>query len=364
MKNVAVFFGGKSVEHEISCITGAITLNSLRKGNYNPIPIYVDYDNSWWTGESLFDIETHANLNFKRLKRVCLISGSNVLFTVKGKKLKESCSISVAVNCMHGENGEDGSLCGLLTLCGIPLANADILGSSVAIDKSASKIFFNGLNVKSLPCITLTSSIDLSKAESLGFPLIVKPKNGGSSIGVSKAHDVKQLERAVNEGLRFCEKVVVEKCLENFVEINVGVYRNSKNQIITSPCEKPCSANEFLTFEDKYSNGKREFPAKIPKNIADKIKNYAERCYEGLSLEGIVRMDFMVKEQSVYINEINTVPGSLAYYLFCKTTSSFCVLLEDIISRAEKRFAVKESLQRKFASSVLQLKGVKSAKRL
>lgn len=365
MKNVAVFFGGKSIEHDISCITGALTLNALKKGEHIPVPIFIDYDNSWWTGEDFFDIETHKKPNYKKLKRVCLVAGSPTLFWVKGKKLKPLCDIAVGINALHGEFGEDGALSGLLALCEIAIVGSPMLGSSVAINKSISKTVLQGLNVNCLPCITVSNAFTLdSVVNELGFPLIVKPQKGGSSIGIEKANDIAELTRAVNTALRYGEKAVIEPLIENFIEINIGVYKNSKNEIVLSECERPIGKTEVLSFEDKYSGGIKEFPAKIPKKISNEIKRTAKHIYESLELEGVCRMDFMVKLDKVYLNEINTVPGSLSYYLFTNTTKGFSLVLADLIARAEKKFAESSSLQRRFNSSVLDIKGVKGAKRL
>ena len=184
------------------------------------------------------------------------------------------------------------------------------------------------------------------------------------NIVINKAHDIKGLERAVNEALRYGEKVVVESLLDDFIEINVAVYKNAKNQLMVSECERPIGETEVLSFEDKYSGGRKEFPANLPKKLAQEIKKTAMRCYDALELEGVSRFDFMVKGETVYLNEINTVPGSLAYYLFTSTTQGFSNILNELITRAEKKFAINSSIKRRFNSSVLDIKGVKSSKRL
>lgn len=364
MKNIAVFYGGTSVEHDVSVISGVLTVNALDKEKYNAIPVYVDYDGLWYTGKELNDVSVYKNLNVKKLKQVTLTCGKNVLYSVKRGGLKEIGVLACAINCMHGERGEDGSLCGLLNMCSVPVASPGLLPSAVCMDKSVSKSFFKGIGVKHLPCVTLTELDDIESVKALEFPLIVKPATGGSSIGVRRADNVEQLKKAVDFAFRYSNKVVVESLLTNFIEINCAVYKNHAGDIIVSEIERPIGEKEVLTFLDKYSFGSREFPANVEKRVENKIKEVAKKCYSELCIEGIVRLDFMVKDGVVYLNEINTVPGSLAYYLFCNTFKEFSRILTDLIVRAEQIYAKTQTLVKKYSSSILELKGVKTSKRL
>ncbi|MBR5192573.1 MAG: ATP-grasp domain-containing protein [Clostridia bacterium] len=363
MKNVAVIFGGISVEHDVSVITGVLTLNCFKNIGYNPIPIYIDTEGVFYTGEILKDIENYKTLNKKKLKRVTFFNGDNNLYQIKGKKHKSLGAISVAINCTHGEYGEDGSIFGLLKLSKIPLASPSLLGASVSMDKYATKLFLKGIGVKYLPCVNYKTQQDLLVAEKkLGFPVMVKPARLGSSIGIKKASNKDELLESVNYALKFDSKVLIEKCLENFKEINCAVYKNSKNEIICSPLEQPFFKGEILSFDDKYSSGEREFPANLEKGITQKIKNISKKVYEELGFTGIIRIDFMVKENNVYLNEINSVPGSLSYYLFSETFNDFSKILKENVLLAEKNFAIEQSLTKKITTSVLQLKGIKGGK--
>ncbi len=364
MKNIVVFFGGVSVEHDVSVITGVLTLNSVSKTYYNAVPVYIDGNGKWYTGEDLFDIDFYKSLNYRKLKRVSFVAGSNKMYAVKGKKLKELCVVSAGINCMHGKNGEDGSLAGYMKLCGIPLASPDIASSSVSMDKYITKTVMKGLGVKTLPCIFADGDYGAVVEEKLGYPLIVKPVDSGSSIGIKKAKDRSELTFAVNYAKRFAKKVIIEKCLENFTEINCAAYKNADGIIKTSECERPVGGGEILSFDDKYNSGGREFPADIPEEIAERIKKITRLVYSELGFTGIVRIDFLVKGKTVYLNEINSVPGSLAYYLFCDTLKDFGKMITETVCLAEKNFAAETSLQSKFPSSVLNLAGVKSSKRL
>ena len=272
MKNVAVFFGGQSIEHEISVITGTLTLNSVDGERYNAIPVYVDHDGKWWTGEILKDIDKYKALNLKKLKMVTLLSGDNSLYVVKGKRLKALGVVACAINCMHGERGEDGSLAGVLALSKIPIASTSIFSSALSMSKSFSKIALKGLGVKTLPYCLASSMGDAEKIEKeLGYPVIVKPDNGGSSIGISVARNRRELEKGVSVALRYGAKAIVEPLLEDFIEINCACYRSGQ-KLVVSECEKPLSRGDILSFEDKYTDGKREFPADIDVKVAEKIK--------------------------------------------------------------------------------------------
>lgn len=363
MKSIAVFFGGISVEHDVSVITGVLTLNSLDKNIFDPVPIYVHGDGVWYTGKDLADIDFYKDIDFKKLQRVTLLAGSSILYIIKGNKLKQLCTLSAGVNCMHGERGEDGSLSGFLNMCKIPLASPDIASSAVSMDKHLAKTFLKGLGVKTLPCVLSDKGIDVAE-EKLGFPVIVKPAKLGSSIGIKKASDRKGLFDAINYAKRFGEKIIIEKCLQDFIEINCAVYKRSDGKIMVSECEQPVGRQEILSFDDKYSSGKRVFPADISEDTSNKIKEISKRVYDELNFTGIIRIDYLIKDKNIYLNEINSVPGSLAYYLFCATLKDFSVILTDLIRLAEKNFAVCNTLQKRFTSSVLNITGGKSAKRL
>lgn len=364
MKTVAVFFGGMSVEHDVSVITGVLTLNSVNRLLFNPVPVYVDYDGAWYTGDILFDIDFYRNPDMKKLKKVTLVSGLPKLFIIKGKRLKETAVISVAVNCLHGERGEDGSLSGTLKMCGVPLASPGLLPSSVSMDKYITKTVLKGLGIKTLPCVLVKSDNISAIEDKIGYPVIIKPACLGSSIGVKKAENRRELEEAVAYAKRFGEKIIAEKCLQEFTEINCAALRCSNGKIKVSECERPIGKESILSFEDKYSGGKREFPAQIPGDTAEKIKKISEKVYAELDFTGAIRIDYFISGKNVFLNEINSVPGSLAYYLFCDTLKEFGKMITDMIRLAEKNFAIESSLVKKYSSSVLNISGGKGAKRL
>ncbi len=361
MKNVAVFFGGQSVEHDVSVITGALTTNSIDKNLYNAVPVYVDKDGIWYTGEILKDVDEYKNLDYKKLTEVAFRTGSNVLYKIKGKKIKPLYSISVAINCMHGERGEDGCLAGILKSLNIPLASPDITASSVCMDKSFTKTVMKGLRIKTLPSVTVKNKLDQKEIFSkLKLPLLVKPNSLGSSIGLTRVDDKEELASAVALAKRFGEQVIIEPCLRNFIEINCAAYRNENDQIIVSECERPVGKDGILSFDDKYKSGKRIFPADIDKDISDNIKKTTKKVYAELNAEGVIRIDYFVCGSEVYLNEVNTVPGSLAFYLFGDTLKSFTELLNELLRVAIKRGNERATVQKTFSTGILNMGGIKS----
>lgn len=365
MQNILVFFGGVSVEHDISIITGTLTVNTLRRGKYNAIPVYVDRKGAFLTGEQLLDVGNYSKLDYKKLNQVVILPSDNKVYIKKKNKLKELCAIKCAVNCMHGERGEDGSLSGFLSFTDIPLASPDITASSICMDKSITKLFLKGLKIKTLKSVTLESVKDChKKCKDLGFPLIVKPCKLGSSIGIKKAYNKMELESAISFALKYGERVLIEPCIENFIEINCACYKDEKGRIIVSECEQPIGKDEILTFSDKYENGSRVFPANIDKELSDEIKKTTLKIYSELNVSGIIRIDYIIKEKEIYLNEINTVPGSLAYYLFTDTLAGFEKILEKNILLACFNKAKQNGHQKNFSCKVLDGVGIKGNKRL
>lgn len=364
MKNIAVFFGGESVEHDVSVITGVMTTNSLNKEKFLPVPILISSDGEWFTGDALLDLDAYKTLDYKTLKKVTLICGENALYEIKGKKHKKLFEIACAVNCLHGERGEDGSLSGLLSMCKIPLASPPVMPSAISIDKNFTKKVLRALKVKTVDGVLIKGGLNKSALEKIEYPVIVKPNRLGSSIGVSKAENLTQLRSAINLALRFGDEVLLEKCLADFIEINCAVYKKANGEIVVSECEQPIGADKVLSFNDKYENGQRVFPANIDKKIADKIKRTAKKVYIEMCFSGVIRIDFFVVGGEVYINELNTVPGSLAYYLFCKTLKEFSMMLEDLIEVALCEYAKSMTVIKKYDTGILLFSGCKSCKRI
>ncbi len=365
MKNVAVIFGGRSVEHDISILTGVMALNSIDKDKFNAIPIYITKGGEWFTSKTLFDLDEYKNLKLDKLKKVCFVQGENVLYEVKGKKLKKIESIFCVVNCMHGERGEDGALSGLFKMCNIPTTSSDVLPSAISMDKNASSIMLSAMKIPTLKSMTISSAEQVEKVmEKLEFPLIVKPNLLGSSIGISKAIDKKSLILAIENALKYGEKVIIQPFLQDFIEINCAVYRDENGDLHVSECERPIARDKILSFGDKYKDGKREFPANIDKKLSDKIKTLSKKVYTELDFDGVIRIDFFVCKNKVYVNEINSIPGSLSYYLFYDTMKGFSKMLSSLIMASERKHLQGQGYITEYNSGILSSIGSKGAKRL
>ena len=339
MLNIAVIFGGKSVEHDISIITGTLTLNSLNKFKFNPIPIYIDKQGLWYTGE-LNNLKAFSCFNSKLYKRVTLKLGEDTLFYIKGKKIKPLYKLDCIINCTHGYNGEDGSISGLVKLCNIPFASPDTFTSSFSMDKEYTKIVLKGLGIKTINYKVLNrqdfmlDSVNcLKQLGKIDYPVIVKPARLGSSIGIAVAQNFNELLPSCEKCFKFDDKLLLEPLIQDFTEINCAVYKGEK--LYLSQLEKPISKNKILSFEDKYEGqAEREFPAKLEKTLATKIKTISKKVYTHLGFNGVIRIDYIIKDDVVYLNEINTIPGSMAYYLFCDSFSQYSCMLEELINQA------------------------------
>ncbi len=370
LKNILIVFGGKSCEHDISVITGVLTTNSIDGNLYNKIPVYVTSDGEWYYSPILNDLEWYKNKDYKKLNKVTLVLGDNSLYSINKGRLKKLFKIDCAINCMHGVNGEDGSLCGIMALSEIPLASPDTFTSSFSIDKDVTKIVLKGLNVNCLPylrimkdCFFTKKDLAIKMIESkFTYPVIVKPSHLGSSIGISVAKDKVELEQALITAFSYDDKVIVERALKNFTEINQSVYKIGE-EIHLSPLEKPFMEKDILSFKDKYLPNnklpKKEFPAKIKDKLKNEIYKITEKVYRKCCFNGIIRIDYLIENDVVYLNEINTVPGSLAYYLHCQNIKEFSYLLTSLIESTIHSFNQKKSLKKVYLSGVLNVKGAK-----
>lgn len=367
MINLAVMFGGKSFEHDISVITGVQLLSHANLPNYNVEPIYVSKDGKWFVGDELFDLDNFAN-GFKMLKEVTLSPSSKSLYLVRGKKLKRYKDIDTAILCFHGGLGEGGGISALLEQASIPYTSADMTASAVCLDKAIFKYLMKGLDVPHIDGEVVFEKdflLDNKKVTSalsgLGYPLIIKPSRLGSSIGIEVAKDEGELHKKLSKAFAFDKKVLVEKFVDVKKEVNIAIVSN-KGEIIFSNTEEPCASSEILSFDDKYrenSGGfetiKRIMPAKISKSVEDEIKDIAGKVYKKLDLFGVVRFDFIIdKNDNLYINEVNTIPGSMANYLFDKEKLPYEVLIEMLVSNATKRAVENGKKQEDFDLDILK----------
>lgn len=354
-KRVAIIIGGKSVEHEVSIVTGLQVLDNIDKEKYDPKIIYVKKDGKWFVGESLTNIENYKSKSLNDIYEVVPIisNGKLVLYPHPHNKKKlfkkkhSEIAVDIVFPAVHGTNCEDGALHGYFQMNDIPCAFGSVLSSAIGMDKVIMKKLFlaDGLQIPDFiwfykkEYLTNKEEI-LNKAEEIGYPLIIKPANLGSSVGISKAKDKIELANAIEIAISYDKKVLIEKCIENAREINCAVL-GYENYLTVSLCEEPIGWKEFLTYNDKYINGnknnleKRKIPADIDAETTDKIKKLAKQAFNSIDCSGTARIDFLYDGNNIYINEINTIPGSIGFYLWEQMDINFTDLINKIIEISE-----------------------------
>lgn len=340
-KNIAVIFGGKSNENEVSIITGTMTANVLKNSGYNVIAFYIAQDGKAYTGGGLTEIANFKNNGHTNFPRALLASGGIYALNKRGLP-KKFIPVDAAINCCHGGIEEGGGIAGLCAEAGIPFASAALFESSVFMDKYLTKLILRALDVKCVDFVRIERVDELDSGGNMPeFPVIVKPVSLGSSIAIEKAEDFESLKNAIETGLIYDEAVIVEKYIENRREINCAAYFYD-GEVITSECEEAVTSGDILSYEDKYQGGgKSVLPADIPPDMSQLIKDTVKKVYANLDMRGIVRFDFIVSGDEVYLSEVNTVPGSLSYYLLSKGFKDFGNILTRVIEQAEKDFKEK-----------------------
>lgn len=359
MKKVGIIIGGKSVEHEVSIITGLQVFENIDKNIYEPKIIYIQKDGKWLVGDSLHDINNYKKKNFDdayevlpgfKNEKLILYPHPELKTGFFGKKYP-TYDIDIVFPAVHGTNVEDGALQGLLQINGVPYAFGSVLSSAVGMDKVIMKKVFQSCNLPIVDYIWFyRSSFEADKdkiieeAENIGYPLIVKPANLGSSVGINKAKNYDELLFAIEVAMSYDRKIIIEKCLENVREINCAVI-GYENELETSLCEEPVGWKEFLTYEDKYVNkkkdaneSKRRIPADIEEDIEIKIKDLAKETFKAVDGCGNARIDFLLSGNNIFVNEINTIPGSISFYLWEGKGVSFKQLITRIIELAEIQY--------------------------
>ncbi len=370
MKNIIVLFGGKSAEHDISLITANLALNAIDEKKYNVYPIFIDKENHPFYAKNF---KNNINKNFQK-KEVFFKLGEKTLFVKSPFGLKKLVDVDCALLCNHGLNGEDGTIQSVLELSNIPYTSTSPLSSGICMDKVIMKFLLEKFEFNVVPYLyfykqDFENNKDkmFEKIKSkLNFPVIVKPANLGSSIGISIAKDESELENSISIALQFDNKILIEKALENFKEINCACL-GDRNEVLVSSLEEPISYKEFLTFDEKYLYGnkkskKRIYPANISETIKQEIQQTSKEIFEKFELSGVVRIDFMVCDYIVYVNEINTIPGSLAYYLFEKENLTFGEIIDKLIEFSLTKLEDKQNLTYAYSSNVLNQKLVQAKK--
>lgn len=376
---VAMMFGGKSVEHEVSVISGIQAYMSMDTDKYDVIPVYMTKNNEMYIGDSIGDIESYKNIDelLKKSQRVIMINEDSrvklVQYPVKKLGKNVEVGIDVAFPVVHGTNVEDGGFQGYLKTMGIPFVGCDVTASAIGMDKYITKLVLKESNVPVLDARLYTLS-DYADMESMmndienvfGYPVIVKPVNLGSSVGISVAKSRVELANSVDDAFRYATKVLVEHAITNLREINCSVL-GDENDAIASECEEPLHTKDILSYEDKYvSNAKgsgskgmasvsRRIPAELTPEKREEVRELAVRSFKALGCNGVSRIDFMIDADTdkLYFNEINTIPGSLAFYLWEPVGVPYKELLDRMIQLALKRERTEESLTFTFDTNIL-----------
>jgi len=351
------------VENEISVITAAQTMAAMNADKYNIVPIYISKDGHWYTGDKLRNTDNYRDMKslLGSVEEVYLrpIYGDNNLYKVR-KPLFGSdvvATIDVILPCLHGTSGEDGSFQGLVEMTGIPYASPNPLASANGMDKITMKMI---LKESGIPVVDYAWFSDkewlserdkaIANVEALSYPLIVKPANLGSSVGIKAVHNREELIEAVDNAIKYSKRIIVETLIEQLKEINCSVLGDYYD-CEASVCEAPVRSGEILSYEDKYLGGGRnkpsegmhstvrEIPARLADDVTAFIRTTACKTFRVLACDGVSRIDFMIDESTgnIYVNEINTIPGSLSFYLWEATGIGFEQLVDRLIAVAFKR---------------------------
>lgn len=381
--NIGVIFGGKSVEHEISIISAIEAMGYADENKYKIVPIYIDKDNTWYTGEHLKSIINFRDIDLVKryAKKVALVKMDRSFVLQKlGMFKKNLCVIDIVVPIGHGAYLEDGSLQGYLNMLGVPYAGPSVLGAALGQDKVIQKEL---LSANNMPLVNYTwfYSYELSdkklvqeRLSKLKFPVFIKPSSLGSSIGIEIAEDEKDFFKKVKNTMKYDKKILVEEKVNDVKEINISVLGNYK-KVEVSEIEEINSNEDFYSFKEKYVNNFSKIQEKdnktkpiISKEMIEDMKEYAINTFKALDGNGVARIDFLIndKTKKIYINEINTIPGSLSSYLWKAKKKNQTELFDDLIAIAVDNKKDDEQIQKAIPGNLLErfdnLKGTKLKK--
>ncbi len=389
---VGVIFGGESVEHEVSVISAKQAISAFDVEKYEVTPIYISKQRDFYVGKALENLENYTDINalLSMCTQVTLVKKENKVCIEPVKRsffFRNMGEIDVAMPVIHGTNGEDGVLQGYLEMLKIPYVGCDVIAAAVGQDKVVMKHILETANIPVSSWFWLYAhEIDdkkedvLAKAKEFTYPVIVKPACLGSSVGISVAYDDEQLITAIQSAGNYDFKVIVEKMVKNLREINASVLGSPFNSDV-SVLEEVVKDGDILSFDDKYgkkgksskgaskgmASTKRLVPAPIDKEVETTIQTLAKETFRVLGTSGVCRIDFMLDDETkeVLVNEINTIPGSLAYYLWTPKGKSFTALVDDLVKIALDRHRRREKMIFSYDTNILknyQSSGTKGCK--
>ncbi len=360
--NIGVFFGGCSTEHEISVISASQAMSAIDRSVYDVTPVYITKQGHWYTGEALFDVSNYRDIPalLEKCTEVYMepVRDDYNLYTRKKKLFGSNVytTLDVAIPVLHGAYGEDGTFEGILDAIAIPYAGCNVLASANGMDKITMKMILQACDVPVVDYVWFTDKQWFAQKDALiakiekelGYPVIVKPANLGSSVGIGRAKDRTQLIDRINDAERYSTRIIVEHMIENLHEVNCSVLGDC-DDYKTSVCEEPIKSGEILSYEDKYMGGtkgakgmqasQKRIPADLPVEVSDRIRFLAGETFRVLSCHGVSRVDVIIDADNgnIYVNEINTIPGSLSFYLWEATGLPFDKLMDTLVKLALKR---------------------------
>ena len=348
MRKVAVIFGGKSCENEISVLTGVFVMHLIDREKYSVVPVYIHTDGQAYTSPNMMNLDTFKQKKYRDFQRVIFDGGYLYAFQADKKRVKRLAKIDVALNCCHGGLGEGGGVSALMEWNNVPLASPDLTASGVFMDKCMTKTIMRGLGVPTVDYLR-ASERDYKKrgafllksiAGRLKYPVVIKPAHLGSSIGIALAKNETEAKAAIENAFLLDDRVIIEKYLADKKDVNCAACLIKGEICISEP--EAAFGDGIYSFEEKYVKRKGDAaqPLKgggrvaLKGEIRDKIRAYTRTVYKRMNLRGAVRMDFLVSKNQVYLCEVNTVPGSLAYYLFCERIMDARAFFTDLLEEA------------------------------
>ena len=382
--NIGVIFGGKSTEHEISIISACNIMAYINENKYKVVPIYIDKNNNWYTGEHLKNILNYRDIALVKryAKKVELTKKGNAfVLETKGILKRAICALDVILPLGHGKYMEDGSIQGYLDMIGIPYVGSSVLGSALGQDKVIGKDILKQNNI---PVCNYVWFYDyefeknkkevLKKVSKLSYPLFIKPASLGSSIGITKANNEKELISGIKEAIKFDRKILIEEGIENLKEVNISVMGNYEKQTV-SDIEEINAVGDFYSFKEKYVEGynkgkiKKKVEKLVSKEMIEDLKKYALDTFKVINASGVARIDFLInyEKRIIYVNEINTIPGDLALYLWMNKKINPEELIENLINIAieenKKRKSILNAINGNLLENYDTLKGEKNKKK-
>lgn len=320
IKNVLIIFGGNSSEHYVSCKSCKSIIENIDKRLFSIGVVGIDFDNIWYKFNDELSYLEKGNWKEANITKI-----DNIVEYLK--------KYDVVFPITHGTNGEDGKLQGILELFDIKFVGCNTLSSSSMMDKDISKLLFKSIGLKQVPYITIYNDYKVKDIlKEIKFPVIVKPANGGSSIGISKATNKKELVKAIKKAKKYDKKVIIEKFIKTR-ELEIAVLEDKNKLIISNPGEIK-SANDFYDYDAKYVNDKSYtiIPKDLPKDIIDKLKEYSHTIFTKLGLSGYSRIDYFYDGNEIYINEVNTIPGFTNISMYPKLMENIGISYKDLIT--------------------------------